>query len=324
MDPSQLRRQAIARCDTDTLWDWLQNLGPEYKNNRAVADVIEELIDRLGFEGAWEKAMSLDGQARYDISSSLVGILSTDDPWEAFKYYKLHRGFFDEMWGYGATFSFTRESLKISADKAIEVFENSDAKESKWCVSGEYPEGFDYEKLANYFVGSASRPVSLPDKLLADWAAKDPVKAAEWITANPPMEINDETDSINGAVGINMALESIVESDSDSRNEAIEDLAKLPQPVLDKIWSFRAESSIQPELLSLAEQMGQRDAYLVNSLLKTNRASSIDPSWDEIPVAERNQILDTAEQRWASESSSPMDERARQRWREMVEKSWAQ
>lgn len=318
----QLRRQVIARCETQTLWDWLQsdsNLDPQHAEA-----VIDELIDRLGM-GAWEEAMAFgDTSQQEKITNLMLNGLCRKDVWQAFDLYQKNRAQFNEQWGSGVAAEALKSASNISTDKLVEVIQQSAASKTAWITPVEYPAGFDFKKLVDFMENSGYESICLPENILGTWASRDPLQAAEWIAAHPTPAKEDDAFGLNDPTAINASLVNIIASTDASRDAALKKFAQLPQPVLQQVWQNTAHGGIDSTILAAADHMDQREPYLIESLLKSRGNWEVDPSWQTIPPAERLQILDAAEQQWAEKSPSPIDQLARQRWRKMVTDTWSQ
>lgn len=109
------------------------------------------------------------------------------------------------------------------------------------------------------------------------------------------------------------------------RERVLLNFRDLPQEFLDEVWSgisTGTHGKLSPEVLRSADLMGKREPYLEKVLLDTRALEKLDVAWETVPLPERRELLDKAEQRWAAEETSAVAGKARRNWREMVEREW--
>lgn len=321
---SVLLRRTVARGETADLWSWLENSGNE--NHEVRMAITRELVDRLGWQ-AWQQALGVsDPELREALTHQLLRAFSERDPWKAFEEWKFHRDKFKDLdWGEPAYNAALRAAAGISADKLAEVLAEVPTragKESQWLVSPEYPQGFDFEQVLDYLIQTPEQPVLVSNGLLREWSKQSPAEATQWLASNPDVlkseYLLDEATGTWGEVIASGSPEADFEPVLDS-------LAGLPAEFLEGVWKSAvdsAEGKLNASTLAAADRMSKRDSYLVGSLLKTRYQQDIDPSWTLLPSEERQRVLNLAEQRWAAEEPSVVQDRARDRWRQRVTAAW--
>jgi hypothetical protein len=111
----------------------------------------------------------------------------------------------------------------------------------------------------------------------------------------------------------------------DERHAALEIVSKMPADFLDRTWEVIGGSSggqIDAETLASATYLKRREPYLTQALLETKASDSIDASWDQVPLEERRQLLEQADQAWKQKRVSPVENRVHERWRQHVTAAW--
>lgn len=324
VDRSVLLRRTVARGATSDLWSWLENSKSEkYEFREAIAC---ELVDRLGWQ-AWQQVLANpDPTLRDELSRELLCVFSERDPWKAYEEWKLHRDKFeDPEWGAAAYDGALRAAATLSAGKLVEILAEVPTRkgeDSQWLLSPEYPKGFDFKEVLEYLIQAPEQPVLVSDGLLREWSKQSPAEVAQWLAANPKaLETEYLLDEATGSFG-----EMIASGSSEKDFEAVLDsLAGLPADFVDDVWKSTvdsAEGKLNPSTLAAADRMAKRDNYLVGSLLETRYEQEIDPSWSLLSSEERQRVLNLAEQRWAAEEPSVVQDRARARWRKRVTAAW--
>ena len=322
-DYTQLLHQQVARCETRALWSWMLSNSNE-EGPEAYA-VVEELIARLG-TGAWDQVMALEDYERKERAASLLlDATSRTDPWKALEIYQNKRGSFSEQWGIGALANVIDAASAKSADHVISAMEqmgSSGAINHRVGASAKYAKGFDFQKLADYMRSSETAASWVPGDILKNWAEQDPLQVSEWLIAHSDPMDGGGIYRLNTPYAIHDVINELIESTDPSREAALATISQLPPSTIQQVWNTRSGENFDPAALFAADIIQQRDAYLTETLLRTKGSRQLDASWNKIPLAERTKVLNAAVQKWAAEAPLPVDQRARQRWREMVEKSW--
>ena len=313
-------RRSLAACETAALWKWLE-ADPQGDWDIRSA-VIEELIDRLGW-GAWEHALAIaDPKARERVADSFISEFADRDPWKAYEEWQKHRDEFDPEWGFGVIGHCTLAGAAVSADKLLDVFRQMTRPDSCDLMTVEYAKDFDFRKVADYLIGTDKQPYTLPQDLVREWAKREPEEAAAWLAAHPEYLAKDyRRRELQGT------LKAIAETEmgEDSRRKALDAIGKADPEMLDRAWRYLGDGSdgkVSASILQSADFMGRREEYLRRALLDSRSAEKLDDSWDQVPLAERRQILAAAEQEWAQQRPTPVDAKARARWRKMVVAAW--
>jgi len=325
-------REVLGRTETEVLWQQLLSKEVSWIITAADNALMDELIAREGM-GAWKRLLDLSaGEQRTHLSDRMLDRISYKDPWLAYEMFLKERGSFQEGWGRDAGTSILMAASKISADKYIEVMDESGFKETKEIFYAAFSPGFDFGKLVRHLESSEFRAAGMPGNLIQSWAAESPLEAAEYLRSLRKLPVIDEEVKEgeldrNHFLDLPDVLKSMAGSKDGSRNEALVQLAGLPEDDLKGAWKNRAErdeGKLVPEVMDAASVMGQRDDYLVNALLTTRAEKVPDESWKQVPKNERARLLDLAEKQWAEKANAPVDVRARERWRIMMEDAWVE
>jgi hypothetical protein len=320
-DPALRMRRLVARCETQALWEWLLTAPPE--EVRWKHRVITELADRLGWR-AMDIAMEIDpDRVRGELSEHLLSKLGERDPWKAYDFWKAHRDqFASPQWGSGALDWAIVAGAATSADKLIEVLQQMTGEESQTLINVEFAAGFDFRAVLDHLAATDRQPETVPADLLPGWAKQSPVEAAAWLLEHPGfLKVEYREDEARSL------LHEISGSDgpADPRHRALDVLADMPGDYLDEAWSAvagRSEGKVNAYHLDSATYMNRRERFLSDLLLETKYSDEMDASWDQVPPEERRVALESADQRWAEEERSPVQKRARERWRTMVSSQW--
>ncbi|WP_367873956.1 hypothetical protein [Luteolibacter sp. Populi] len=313
-------RRSLAACETAALWKWLEaDPQGDWDIRRAV---IEELIDRLGW-GAWGHALAIaDPKARESLADSFISQFAGRDPWKAYEEWKKHRGEFDPEWGVGVIGYCTLAGAAVSADKLLDVFRQVTRPDSCDGMKVEYAKDFDFRKVVDYIVGTDKQPYAFPQDLVREWAKREPEEAAAWLAAHPEYLAKDYR-----AGELRETLKAIAETEmgEESRRKALDAIGKADPEMLDRAWAYLGNGSggkVSASILESADFMGRRDEYLRRVLLDSRSVEKLDDSWTLVPLAERREILRAAEVEWAEQRPTPVDAKARARWRKMVTGAW--
>ncbi|WP_035614112.1 hypothetical protein [Haloferula sp. BvORR071] len=316
-----LLRRTLAACTTDALWQWLEEEPKDGANIRGV--VAEELIDRIGWR-AWEQALAIsDPGLRERMGDSILYAFACRDPWKALAEWQQHRDIFQSKHaGVGVISQCILASAAISADKTIEMFQQIPLEESQEMMVVAFAKDFDFRKVLDHLVTDGKQPYTAIEDLVPAWAERSPVEAAEWLAAHPEyLEKEYRESEVSGT----LRAIARAELDEASRRRALEALATLKPEALDQAWFLIGDGSdgkLTASVLQSADITGQRDEYLRSALQDTRTAGKIDPSWEQVPLAERQQVLALVEQEWAQSKPSPVDAKARARWVKMVKSAW--
>jgi hypothetical protein len=323
-------RDIIASTSTDVLWNWLDvhgsGIGVNSPDSPLLFEILRELHAREGMK-VWDVLLAnQEAATRERLSDTFLGMLSSDDPWVAYELFLANKASFGARWGLPANVNVLRAASSISAEKFIEVMERSGYKDTNCWFGAELPGDFDYAGLIAHLQTSEHMPSGLPDHLVAKWARQSPKEAAEWLLAQPTP---DDQGPMRALLDEDMVYQStlldLAESAASGRDEGLAAFAKLPAATLEKSWRHLTDNlhgKINPSVLDAARRMGSVDDYLVHSLLETRGKPEPDPSWDTVPAADRWRAVDLAEQKWRTESSSPIDDKAREEWRARLQTAW--
>jgi hypothetical protein len=310
---ARLERRVIGKCDDESLWAWLLVPTDELQT---LDIVIDELIDRKGWDTmqylmALEKSTERDGALR-----RVYGRLAEKDPWKAYELWKEHGDSLRSC----SDLAFHWMILaggSVSAEKMIEVLEEAFKEQKAYSVAPRYPHDFDFKKLLDYLITEKSLPTFHSSIHLEEWAKRSPADAAAWYREKGPLLMNssDQVDIYRSVAETNLedgemaaALQAI-----DERTHAVD------------VWSELASSGggkLDPRLLRSARIVGEEHKYLKLALAKTRFKETLDPSWKEIPKAERMRAKAAVEEAWRKEIVGPTHDRARARWAEMVNRAW--
>lgn len=314
-------RRTAAKCETAALWDWL--VSPAATDPRWRSVIISELVDRLGwraFDIALDRDPDRDGGM---LSGSLLWELGRRDPWKAYDLWKSHRAeFASERWGQGAVNKAIEAGALASAAKLVEVLQQMTADESESLMTVEFAEGFDFRSVLDFLAEADRQPVTVPQDLLPAWAEQSPVEAAAWLLEHPEfLKIEHQEYAANRLLKVIAAWDG----PEAVRQEALDQLASMPGDYLNTAWRAIGESSggkPDANTLESAGLMNRREDYLSRSLLETRTLDALDASWDQVPLEERRTALRNAEQIWAENQPTPVQARARERWKAMVSAAW--
>lgn len=325
-------RALHARAETNALWEKLLSIDEWRMIGKSGNDLLEELIDREG-EAVWKRLLEIpDERNRAEICDRALDCYAARDPWLAYEMFLKERGGFHPEWGFRANARILKVALKISADKYIEVTEGSGLNRGSSIFQGEFPAGFDFGKLVRHLDGSKTEAAGVPGNLIESWAAVSPLEVAEYFKGFTKMVQADNPDEWpqlfrKSYFDVPNILKNLAASKDASRDVALTELGRLLASDREGTWKQCAErdkGKLIPEMLDAASVMGQRDDYLLNALFTTRGQSVPDDSWKHVPPDERTRILDLAEKKWAEQANGPVDVRARERWRAMMEKAWAE
>lgn len=314
-------RRTLATCETAALWEWL---GANPQGDRSICnEVLNELIDRLGW-GAWDHALAVeDPKTREYVAERILCRFAQLDPWKAYAEWQEHRARFENPeWGAKVIAELTIAASATSADKLLEMFQCFPKDEPGGCMVVEFAKDFDFRKVLDQLMTTEKRPNTLAQDLAETWAERSPQEAAAWLGKHPGYF--DEDYHEGEAHGILRAI-SQAEMSDESRREALGALANLSEEARDSAWQRLAEDNdgkVSAAFLHSADLAGRREDYLRQTLLDTRTAEELDDSWNLVPLAERRQILAAVEQEWADKRPTPVDAKSRARWREMVTTAW--
>lgn len=317
-------RRTLATCETEALWELLEygttlEIRPPWDLTFAM---MNELIDRQGW-GAWERALKVESGARPEVAGMMLYQFSQRDPWKAYEEWQQHRAEFGGgNWGNAVISQVSLAAAKTSADKLVEVFQQIPLVESNEMMVMEFAPGFDFRKLLDHLESGAMQPYTASEETLGVWAERSPLEAAEWLAANPGyLEKEYRENELYGT------LEGIVKADLDgeSRRKAFELLAGVSPETQKHVWQRlweNGEGKISANYLEAADLTGRREDYLRIALYETRGAEELDPSWAQVPLAERQKILAAVERQWEVKHPTPVEARARERWGRMVREAW--
>lgn len=315
-----LLRRNLAACETTALWHWLEQ-DPERDETRLA--VVRELVDRLGW-AAWTHALAIgDRKLRERLGDAILYEQARRDPWKAFAEWQAHREIFlSKEAGAGVIAECTLAAAAISADKVIEMFQQISQEEPQFEMGVEYAKDFDFRKVLDFLVTAEKQPYTEIGRLMPEWAKRAPVEAAEWLADHPEYLAKEYYE---GAAGETLRAIAETEMDDSTRQEALEAMAKLRPEDQQQAWQSLGESSdgkIQASVLQTAELGGQREEFLRAALEETRTFDEIDTSWQQVPLAERVEILDKLQQEWAETERSAVDAKSQAHWLRVVKKSW--
>lgn len=320
-DEKLAMRRTVAKCETAALWDWLKQAAADDWNWKDL--VVSELVDRLGWQ-ALDIAMEMEpDRVDGELSGHVLSKLGESDPWKAYELWKSLRGEFEnERWGQGTIDWAIQAGASASGEKLIEVLQQMTADESESLMVIEFTEGFDFRTVLDFLAEADRQPLTVPENLLPAWAEQSPVEAAAWLLDHPEfLEVEHQEYAANRllrAIAAGEGPEAV-------RHEALAQLASMPSDYLDMAWKAIGESSdgkLDANTLESAGLMNRREDYLSRSLLETRSLDVLDASWDLVPLEERRTALRTAEQIWAERQPTPVQARARERWKMMVTTAW--
>ncbi|QJE94400.1 hypothetical protein [Luteolibacter luteus] len=320
-DRKLILKRSIAASDTEALWRWLASM-PNVRIE-AWGLVQDELIDRLGW-GAWERARGMEaGKARDHVGEMLLMKLAEQDPWKALEEWQKHRSEFDhKIWGFGVISECSKAAAGISADQLLKVFASIPQKEANELMFVDYAPDFDFRKVLDHMASGGPQPYTMTEDMLPTWAKRDPEAAAEWLVAHPEYL---QVEYQQTEAGETLGTLAKVPMDDATRARVLQMVEGMPEEMIDRTWknlSSGTSGKLSPDILKSADLMDRRGFYLENVLWETRGLESIDESWSTLPLVERRELLDQADQRWAREGSSPVETKARASWRDMVEKAW--
>lgn len=317
----EVLQRSISACETEALWQWLAS---QPKNQELARDlVLNELIDRLGW-GAWEDVRGWEaGSSRDLVGESILMRLAERDPWKAYEEWQQHRGEFEHgIWGFGVVAECTKAAAEMSADQVLKVFGSIPRQEANESMYVEYAADFDFRKVLDHLATGGPQPFTMTEDLLSSWAGREPEEAAAWLGSHPEYLEHEYQASEAGEMLSNLAK---MKMSAEMRERVLQHFSGLPQELVDRAWlniSTGTRGTLSEETLSSANLMGKRDVYLENALLDTRALEALDDSWDAVPLPERRGLLDKVEQRWVKQRNSAVETKARNSWREMVEREW--
>ncbi|MCW1916306.1 hypothetical protein OJ996_22140 [Luteolibacter sp. GHJ8] len=317
-------RRTLASCETEALWELLEygttlEKRPEWDVTFAL---INELIDRQGW-GAWERVLRVESGARQRVAGMVLYQFSRRDPWKAYEEWQQHRAEFDSAtWGDAVISEVSLAAAKTSADKLVEVFRQIPQVESNEMMSMEFAPDFDFRKLLDHLAGDNYQPYTASENTLGVWAERSPLEAAEWLVAHPNYLDREYREG-----ELQRTLEGVAkgEMDEEARREAFELLARVKPEEQKHAWEAmweESEGKISADYLRAADLTGRREDYLRIALYETRGAEELDPSWAQVPLAERQEILATVERQWAEKHPTVVEAKARERWGRMVRQAW--
>lgn len=317
-----LLRRTLSACETAALWQWLEN-DPEDVDGYIKFAVVQEIVDRLGW-GAWQQAVGIgDPALRERLGSSILQEFARRDPWKAFSEWKKHREIFqNNQAGNGVIAACTSAAAAVSADRLIEMFQQIPLHESHEVMNVAFANDFDFRKVLDHLVTSGSQPFTVTGNLMPEWAKRSPVEAAEWLASHQDYL---ETEYREGEAGGTLRSIADAKMDETSRRRALDAMAGLKPEILDQAWRQVGESSdgkVSAQILASADLAGRREDYLRLVLMETRTEEHFDPSWKQVPLNERLQVLAAAEREWAEKEPLPVDAKARVRWEKRVKAAW--
>ena len=314
-------RRAIAKCDDESLWECAAEPSDELETFEAVR---HELIDRLGW-GAWQHVLDMEpGPNRNMLARWFLDDFSERDPWKAYEMWQAAAGKFEgDGWEDSAFYSFSQAATAISAGKLVEVMRSMrrDTDHFRHEVEVKFPAGFEFREVMDYLVSGEERPALVPEKVVVEWARRSPQEAVEWLSANPGFEVpKEERREIYASVAAS-------DLDAAQMTQVLGQLAATMPDLVEPAWvgiGGKSRGVVDPSLLQTASLLGRRESYLSSVLFSAISHDAVDASWQELPLDERMSIMDKVEEQWTLKRSSPVDERARERWRRMLTEAWKQ
>jgi hypothetical protein len=321
-DKAVLMRRTVAKCETAGLWEWLRS---NHAQEGPLLDVVvTELVDRQVWQ-AWAFVQSLENDhKRGNFSEHILAKLAERDPWKAYEVWKQTRGDFgNPHWGSGVLDFVTIAAAATSGEKLVEVLQQMTAEESESLMTLEFADRFDFEIVLNHLVQAKQVPLTVPGNLLPKWAEQSPAEAAAWLLQNPGFAVVNEHQEYAAHHSIQMIASG--KGSVDDRHAALEIVSKMPADFLDRAWEViggSSEGKLDAETLDSANYLKRREAYLTQALLETKASDSIDASWDQVPLEERRQLLEQADQAWKQKRVSPVENRVHERWRQHVTAAW--
>lgn len=314
-------RRAIAKCDDQSLWECAAEPSDELETFEAVR---HELIDRLGW-GAWQHVLDMEpGPNRNMLARWFLDDFSERDPWKAYEVWQAAAGKFErDGWEDSAFYSFSQAATAISAGKLVEVMRSMrrDTDHFRHEVEVKFPAGFEFREVMDYLVSGEERPALVPEKLMVEWAHRSPQDAVEWLSANPGFEVSKEE---RREIYANVAASDL---DATRMAQVLGQLAATMPDLVEEAWTEIGGDSrgvVNPSILHTASLLGRRESYLSSVLFSGISHDAVDPSWQELPLGERMSIMGKVEVEWALKRPSPLDERARERWRRLLAETWKQ
>ena len=151
-------RSPIATASTDVLWEWLAAHATEEKDGSTRYDILVELYARDGLS-AWTRLLEgEDVQVREKLSDGFLGMISNSDPWLSHELFLKNKDAFGKRWGVSANTNTLQAACAISAEKYIEVMDQSGYGETRLIFYEELPAGFDFARLVTHLATSELRP----------------------------------------------------------------------------------------------------------------------------------------------------------------------
>ncbi|MDB6079658.1 MAG: hypothetical protein JWO82_3405 [Akkermansiaceae bacterium] len=322
-DPQLAARRAVAGCESEALWKWLESPGssgmPEMDLPQAV---VEELFAREGIAAVRRAFTLTDRNDRAKFSELFLDALSSKDPAAAYAIYKSHQKEFNGTWANECVRAAIQAACTRSAEDLIAIVYETQGSYST-CVSAGYAADFKFEEVLDR-IGTYS-PSTAPRDLLARWAERSPAQAATWIIEHPDADVLRKNHT--GDPGLSEIFNSIAHLPGPEKSQGLSTLMKMPEKVLADSWKEIANEGrgkLDRELLDAARTMDRLSFYLVESLLKTRTMDELDSSWSVVPKEDRQVALKAALDQWSEEDPSPTAEKARTHWRQIVETRWRQ
>lgn len=321
-DKAVLMRRTVAKCEPPGLWEWLRS--NHAQGGPWLDAVATELVDREGWR-AWNLVRSLeDDPKRGKLSELILAKLAERDPWKAYEVWKqTHGDFGNPHWGSGVLDFVTIAAAATSGEKLVEVLQQMTAEESESLMTLEFADGFDFEIVLNHLIEAKQMPLTVPENLLPKWAEQSPAEAASWLLQNPGFVLVDEHQEYAANHSIQMIASG--KGPVDERHAALEIVSRMPADFLDRAWEVigrGSEGTIDAETLDSASYLKRREPYLNQALLETKASDTIDASWNQVPLEERRQLLEQADQAWKQKQVSPVENRVHERWWQRVTAAW--
>jgi hypothetical protein len=319
-------RRAIAKCDDASLWAWLAVPTDEVE---ALELVIDELIDRSGWD-AWRHVIEMErGNTRVSLAARFLAEFAERDPWKAYEEWKKARGSFDDSvqvdfgsyegsdWADSAFYGISKAAAATSAEKLIEVMRvmRRDTEGFHHEVEVKFAAGFDFAPVMEFLAAGPERPFLVPKEILLEWAKRSPDRAAEWWGSHSDFRLGREEPA--------RVYAAIAGSESGARSLASLDFFS-PEQVEEAWWliGMGSKGAVNANLLDTATQLGRREDYLVRVLMDSRMREGVDASWNQVPLDERMRVKDKAWARWSKANHSPVDLRAKERWTKILDKAW--